>query len=168
MPYLKPYNRREEIEKWKRKRQGLPPLKPEKKESLPHIKYEESELPKVANKFSKNLTKKATKAELAFGKMLRFAGIPFEFQKPIAANRDKFFIMDFYLENWVHAGFCVEIDGHSHCSKKQMAYDQQRTNFLKGRGIWVIRFTNKDVLYHPDVVWEKFIKFVGLNTVKNL
>ena len=50
------------------------------------------------------------------------------------------FILDFYCPE---LKLCVELDGKSHDYKEE--YDAQRTAFLKGQGIHVIRFQNEQV-----------------------
>jgi len=39
----------------------------------------------------------------------------------------------------------LELDGRQHYDGNGPAHDQERTKFLEGRGLHVIRFTNADV-----------------------
>jgi very-short-patch-repair endonuclease len=51
------------------------------------------------------------------------------------------FIVDFYCAS---AKLAIELDGSQHFEEKAAAYDNQRTAGLWGKGIDVIRFTNRD------------------------
>ena len=59
------------------------------------------------------------------------------------------FITDFYCRK---LKLVIEIDGDSHSNMK--VYDYHRTSFLKSRGLKVIRFTNRDILYNLEGVKE--------------
>jgi very-short-patch-repair endonuclease len=50
------------------------------------------------------------------------------------------FIVDFYCHA---ARLAIEIDGDDHDAKQ--AYDERRTAWLKGYGVGVVRFSNRDV-----------------------
>ena len=59
----------------------------------------------------------------------------------------RIYIIDFYcakLKLW------IEIDGESH--DWQSEYDEERTNYLKGLWIKIIRYTNNQVYYQLDWV----------------
>jgi very-short-patch-repair endonuclease len=65
--------------------------------------------------------------------------------------------------NWVlHSGFychaaklVIEIDGKNHTRSEQKFNDDLRTEDLEILGITVIRFTNKEVEDHLDIVLKK-------------
>ncbi len=64
---------------------------------------------------------------------------------PIQFRRQKVFgrfIVDFYCAK---ANLVVEIDGSQHYEEDGMAYDRERTAYLNGLGLEVIRFSNRDV-----------------------
>lgn len=61
----------------------------------------------------------------------------FQRQKPIGN-----YIADFYCAK---AKLVVELDGSGHYSDEQIAYDRERTEYMKGLGITVVRFNNVDV-----------------------
>ena len=63
--------------------------------------------------------------------------IRFQRQKSI-----KSFIVDFYCHK---AKLIIEIDGSQHYSEEGMAYDEERTGFLKEFDLEVIRFSNNDI-----------------------
>ena len=50
----------------------------------------------------------------------------------------------------MHAGLIVEVDGETHVDENR---DAQRDDYMRGRGLHVLRFTNDDVLHHPDAVY---------------
>ncbi len=52
------------------------------------------------------------------------------------------FIADFYCHQ---ARLVIEIDGSQHYSEKGVEHDQERTDLLKEYGIYVLRFSNKDI-----------------------
>ena len=52
------------------------------------------------------------------------------------------FIVDFYC---AHAGLVIELDGSQHYDPQGMAYDAERSEFLKALGLEVLRFSNRDV-----------------------
>ena len=52
------------------------------------------------------------------------------------------FIVDFYC---APAGLVIELDGSQHYDLQGMAYDAERSEFLKALGLEVLRFSNRDV-----------------------
>jgi very-short-patch-repair endonuclease len=52
------------------------------------------------------------------------------------------FIVDFLCSE---AMLIVEVDGATHSSDEEMAYDLRRTQFLEGEGLTVLRVTNRGV-----------------------
>jgi len=62
------------------------------------------------------------------------------------------FIADFYCPT---ISLVVEIDGGGHYTDEGMAYDEERSDILKSYGLWVIRFSNRDVLDNlAGVCWQ--------------
>ena len=60
-------------------------------------------------------------------------------------NRQKVigsYIVDFYSAS---AGIVIELDGSQHYSEEGKASDQKRDEFLKEKGITVLRYSNLDV-----------------------
>jgi len=62
------------------------------------------------------------------------------------------YIVDFYCAS---LKLVIEIDGDSHATEDAMAYDAERTAFLEGLGLQVIRFSNRDVMENLEGVFEK-------------
>ena len=52
------------------------------------------------------------------------------------------FIVDFYCAS---AKLVIELDGSQHYEPQGMAYDSERSAFLNGLGLEVLRFSNRDV-----------------------
>lgn len=52
------------------------------------------------------------------------------------------FILDFYC---MKARIAIELDGNQHYDPDALKYDEQRTAFLKRKGILVLRYRNKDL-----------------------
>lgn len=60
-------------------------------------------------------------------------------------------VLGYILDFWIPAaGLCVEIDGSSHLTRK--AYDKNRDDVLKARGIVTMRFKNEEVHGNPNAV----------------
>lgn len=89
--------------------------------------------------FAADLTKKATKWELAFKKKLEAINIGFIFQHPVICNKRNLFILDFYLPQ---INLAIELDGQGHYTPSGLKYDRRRTSCLKKEGISVLRFQN--------------------------
>ena len=67
---------------------------------------------------------------------------------PIRILRQKVidrFIVDFYCAK---ARLVIEIDGKQHETKQGRAHDHERTQYLQGRGLTVLRFSNIVVDYN--------------------
>ena len=71
------------------------------------------------------------------------------------------YILDFYCPKLKLA---IELDGSQHATEKGMAYDQERTIYLEGKGIKVIRFWNNEVLTNIEGVVAKIGEFISLNS----
>lgn len=102
-----------------------------------------------SRKFAKKLRKELTDAETILWSFLRRAraeGLQFRKQHPIGP-----FIADFAC---VGAMLTVEVDGATHGSDAEVAYDKKRSAFIKARGWHEIRVTNDDVYKNLDNVLE--------------
>ena len=62
------------------------------------------------------------------------------------------YIADFYCAG---LKLVVEIDGDSHATADAIAYDAERTAFLAGLGLRVVRFSNREVMENLDGFFEK-------------
>ena len=59
--------------------------------------------------------------------------------------------MDFYC---AAAKVAIELDGSQHFTTEGAAYDQERTAYLQSLGIYVLRFSNTDVLQNLQGVCQ--------------
>jgi very-short-patch-repair endonuclease len=93
--------------------------------------------------FARHLRRAMTKAESELWTLLRdrrFHGYKFRRQVPI----DRF-VVDFLC---LEARMIIEVDGKHH--EPQANLDAARTGVLRRLGFEVVRFTNDEVLLHPE------------------
>lgn len=93
-----------------------------------------------------------TAAEATLWRAVRNRNLVYKFRRQHPIDR---FIIDFYC---AQAKLCIELDGESHLEPDQMEYDKVRTEYLKGLGYKVIRFTNNDVRYNIHAVVDTIVK----------
>ena len=69
------------------------------------------------------------------------------------------YILDFYCP---FERLAIELDGAHHFTDIGFQYDEERTKYINGLNIRVIRFENKDVFEHPEnvlrMIADNFIK----------
>ena len=64
---------------------------------------------------------------------------------PVRFTRQKVlgkYITDFYS---AEARLVIELDGSGHCTDKAMQHDAERTTFLEGYGLTVVRISNAEI-----------------------
>lgn len=81
-------------------------------------------------------------------------GLKFRRQHPIGP-----FILDFYCHQ---RQLAIEIDGHSHAEPAQQRYDRARTEWLEGRGLRMIRFTNYQIEHNLEGVLHEIARQCGV------
>ena len=59
------------------------------------------------------------------------------------------YILDFYCPQ---LALGIEADGGQHLSPEGLDRDRERTEYLRKRGIKILRFTNRDILTEPAAV----------------
>jgi very-short-patch-repair endonuclease len=99
--------------------------------------------------FARQMRKAPTDAERKLWNLLRrgrLDGFHFRRQVPVAG-----YIIDFCC---LPAGLGVEADGGQHLDAGDVEYDRRRSEALAGKGIRIIRFSDRDILKYPDVVEE--------------
>ena len=103
----------------------------------------------------RTLRRKQTDAESKLWQRLRnkqVHGLKFYRQYSVGS-----YILDFYCPQRLLA---IELDGSQHLAAKEQ--DEDRTDYLQGLGIRVIRFWDHEVLQETDVVmeviWNKLLK----------
>ena len=73
---------------------------------------------------------------------------PIRFRRQVTIDR---YIVDFYC---AAARLVIEVDGWQHYEEQGMDYDAQRTEVLKGLGLEVMRFSNREINCEFDAVCE--------------
>ena len=97
----------------------------------------------------KDLLAKARKLRREMTKEERHLWYDFLCRYPVRFRRQRpmlDYIMDFYCPK-VQLG--VELDGGQHASGEQLEYDMERTHRLSKMGIFILRFTNREI-------WQNF------------
>lgn len=94
----------------------------------------DEEMKQRARELRQNMTPEERKLWFLF---LRTHPVRFRRQR-----RDGAYIMDFYC---VKARLCIEIDGDQHYDEPGLLYDEKRMQYLEGRDMVVLRFTNREV-----------------------
>jgi len=105
-------------------------------------------LPLDLRTFVRDLRTHQTDAENLLWGLLRnrrLLGLKFRRQYPLNP-----YILDFYCHD---AALAIELDGGQHLEQK--VYDRQRTLFLEGKGIKVLRFWNNELLQQTENVLEQ-------------
>src|SRR3989338_132664 len=99
------------------------------------------------------LRRSSTKAEEILWEILRkknLSGHKFRRQHPIGP-----YVVDFYCAK---KQLGIELDGSIHANPHRQQQDMERTRFLSGRGIRIIRFWNTDLYQNPALVIEQILK----------
>ena len=96
-----------------------------------------------AQTLRKNMTKEERHLWYDF---LKAYPIQFKRQYPIGN-----YIVDFYCYK---ARLVVELDGSQHCEPEAISYDQKRTQFLRQKGLYILRISNLDVIKNFDGVCQ--------------
>jgi very-short-patch-repair endonuclease len=105
---------------------------------------------------ARSLRANLTDAERCLWARLRrkqILGVQFYRQKPLGR-----YIADFYAPA---ARLVVEVDGSQHSEPLQFEHDRRRTAYLKGQGLQVLRFTDRQVLLELDAVAEEIFRAVA-------
>jgi very-short-patch-repair endonuclease len=98
---------------------------------------------------ARSLRQSMTKAEVYLWMHLRkraLGGARFRRQHPIGP-----YIADFACPA---AKLVVEVDGATHATPQELAYDERRTKYLQQLGWTVLRVTNTDIYENMDGVWR--------------
>ena len=88
----------------------------------------------LAKQLRKSMTKEERKLWYEF-----LRSYPFRFSRQKVLGK---YIVDFYC---AEAKLVIELDGSRHCENINMEKDSERTFFLEGYGLRVIRISNSDV-----------------------
>jgi len=97
----------------------------------------------LAQELRKNMTKEERK--LWYEYLNKY---PYRFRRQVTFGN---YILDFYC---AAAKLAIELDGSQHYEEKGKIYDMQRTAYLNSIGIYVLRFSNIDVLQNLNGVCQ--------------
>jgi len=104
---------------------------------------------KTLTPLARSLRRDATNAERHLWQGLRRKQVAgFRFRRQVVLGG---FIADFASFD---ARLVVEVDGATHSTNEEMAYDAARSEALAAQGFAVLRFTNEDVYRNLDGVLE--------------
>ena len=109
----------------------------------------------TSNDKARHLRRNGTPAEIKLWQYLRnrMLGVKFRRQCPVGP-----YILDFYSSD---VKLCIELDGTVHDSLNAHSYDSDRTQYLNGLGITVLRFDNSIVFDCIDGVIESILHFIN-------
>ena len=97
--------------------------------------YHNKKLTSRAQELRKNMTKEERKLWYEY-----LRDYPKQFRRQVTFGN---YILDYYC---AAAKLAIELDGSQHYEPAGLEYDSQRTAFLRGIGIEVLRFSNADVM----------------------
>ena len=108
---------------------------------------------------SRNLRKEMTDAEWILWSKIKgkqLSGVQFYRQKPVGE-----YIVDFYSSS---IRMVIELDGGQHFEPENMEKDRLRDDYLKSKGLQVLRFDNHEVIKNLsgvlDVIYKEIEKSV--------
>jgi very-short-patch-repair endonuclease len=106
--------------------------------------------------FARQMRREPTDAEKKLWSLLRrgqINGLRFRRQVPIAG-----YIVDFCCLP-AHVG--VEADGGQHSDERTQEYDRRRAEALAAKGFRILRFSDYEILKHPEAVQETICRAVA-------
>ena len=106
-------------------------------------------------RFAKQLRKAQTNAEILLWYQLRnkqLQGLKFYRQRPFHPYIAYFYCPELKL--------IIEIDGETHWSEEEKAYDAERNRWFLSQGFIVLRFTNLEIYHNMNAVLEKIVHTV--------
>jgi len=120
------------------------------KSAAPDESYELRQREKQSKPFARQLRKQMTDAELILWSALRrkqMHGFRFRRQHPLGP-----YIADFAC---ISLKLIVEVDGATHATPAELAYDKRRREYFASRGWREIRVGNDDVYNHLEAVIDR-------------
>ena len=103
-----------------------------------------------------SLRKKETFTEKRLWRMLRnrnYNNLKFRRQHPIPP-----YIADFYCHE---LKLVIELDGISHDDSEQIKYDRRRDEFMRNKGLTIIRITDAEFIEKPGTLFDEIDALVG-------
>ncbi|MCR5360558.1 MAG: endonuclease domain-containing protein [Bacteroidales bacterium] len=109
----------------------------------------------LLKEFARENRKNATLAEMQLWKFLKNDAIGTKILRQHIVGD---YIVDFLLPYY---NLVIEVDGGYHAERDQHEDDMVRSEALNGLGLYVIRFTNEQVLFEPDDVCNKIKEIIN-------
>ena len=104
----------------------------------------------------KELRNNATPAEQVLWSMLQHSNLGgYKFRRQHSVGP---YILDFYCPT---EKLAIEVDGDSHFTDDAIEYDHERTAYLNGLGVRVLRFLNTDVYVNLQEVCERILEEIN-------
>ena len=103
-----------------------------------------------AYKTARRLRRELTLPEKLLWVRLKGRGLHLRKQHPIGA-----YVLDFY---WPRERLAIEVDSFAHDTGNRPQRDEARTEWLKAKGIEVLRIPARDVLADPDAVADSLLR----------
>ena len=122
----------------------------------------------MQSKYNKELTPLAKQLRREMTKEERHLWYDFLRTHPVRFSRQKVlgrYIVDFYSAK---AKLVIELDGSQHYGAEQVAKDAERTAFLNGYGLQVIRIPNHEVSENFEGVCAYIDAVVGRQSLSQL
>jgi very-short-patch-repair endonuclease len=117
----------------------------------------------VANERARELRNNATAAERKLWQRLRqLKAVGSKFRRQIPLDR---FIVDFAC---LSKRVIIEVDGGTHGTDDELAYDQHRQRFLEASGFVVLRVTNCEVMLNIEGVMDTISNHLARHCVPTL
>jgi imidazole glycerol-phosphate synthase subunit HisF len=104
------------------------------------------------HEMAKKLRHRETEAEAILWKQLKGGKSKFKFRRQHPIDK---FIADFYCHQ---AQLVIEIDGGYHNKEDISIHDADRTSVLEQDGLFVLRYTNEEVINKIEVVVNKIFE----------
>ena len=117
--------------------------------------------PKETEKFRKGLRNAMPHPEKVLWGVLRNQQLGIRFRRQYGAGK---YLLDFYAPS---VRLAIEADGDSHFQECAEEYDEERTRFLAGQHVTVLRFTNLEIVNALDSVVERVEKEIEALQDKN-
>jgi very-short-patch-repair endonuclease len=102
---------------------------------------------------TRRLRRDATRAETKLWYLLQrgqMEGLSFRRQHPLGK-----YIVDFYCSP---PKLAIEVDGGQHGEQPHQAHDERRSQWLRSKGVTILRFWNNDVFGNIEGVWEEIAR----------
>jgi very-short-patch-repair endonuclease len=112
--------------------------------------------PLSSKRLRRELRANQTDAEHRLWRRLGSVGLGIKFRRQHSIGP---YVVDFYCPA---ARLAIEVDGDGHTTTARAAHDDQRSTYLSGFGIRVIRFSDHDVLKRIDDVLEDIARTLTL------